>query len=474
MTVHRRRMGARGRRVVGGALLSAVALGLYGSIRFVFNAAGIRVFGAEYLGSLNQVLSAHSMIGGVLGAAPAALLAKYGAQHQSRGEHAEAASLFSLCVLGVAAAGLMIGFTSIAATSGSEQRVLAPYAGLFALYMVLRISFFTWDRLRSYFIVEIVSSAAFFLVFGSACLIRSNVLATVSWLVQPAVFTAGSCVAFGDSFTCRHLRRTLSYNGRIYGGYLVASLANALSSLASFHMVIVLAAALLQDRALIGYLSVLVASLTPLRLLPIALTPVLLPELSRAHAAGDRRGIERLVRSGTALLVVVTAGCVAVAMMGWVPLLALLTVPEGVMWGRVWILLLTSSVLSVSGAVFGHLLNATTYVRRHAQLTIVATAIGVLVGVPSFIYGGVIGAGLMNLSVDAVLFCGRAIMSVRGLRVPVRGLAGAVLTIAGFALCSAVFPRGAVYWSLAMLAIVLGVAWTLTRGEVRRLLRRTG
>ncbi|MBP7572078.1 MAG: hypothetical protein KBA95_18635, partial [Acidobacteria bacterium] len=200
-----------------------------------------------------------------------------------------------------------------------------------------------------------------------------------------------------------------------YTTYLLSSVANVVTSLAPFHVIILLAQWALSDAAAVGYLSALLSTVIPLRFLPAALGPVLLPEMARRYGARDAAGQRRLVAASVRALVAVTL-VFAVPMPVVAPiLLQVLGIPDTGEFRLLVSLLFLSELLSLGGTPLGHFLNATEHVTRHAVISVVATVAGIFIGSLAFTSLGLIGGGVMRISSDLFLVGGRLVITNRAL-----------------------------------------------------------
>jgi O-antigen/teichoic acid export membrane protein len=376
--------------------LTAAALALYGLIRFVFNAVAVRIFGAEFVGVVGVGSSWATLAAVLIASAPAVVVSRFVAERRGRGEDERAAAVFAgvLLLSGSALAGAAVVLAFVPALA--PVRLLALYAPGFGFYLLLKAGYLAWADDRRYFAAEIVSSVAFFAAFAAACAARSPLGATASLLVHPLAF--GLLAAF-------RLRRRMRLSGALrelragagtYAPFLGASFVNALGGLGGYHLIVVAAGAILRDPADVGYVALILASLSPLNLAPQALGAVLLPELAFRSGAGDADATRRLVRRSVAAMqgFAVVAGVPLLAFPGfW---MARLGVPDRGDLRVAWVLLALPLLVAMISAPCGHLLNATRHAAAHARATAATLLAGLGVGWLALAAWGVPGAGLFR------------------------------------------------------------------------------
>jgi O-antigen/teichoic acid export membrane protein len=251
-----------------------------------------------------------------------------------------------------------------------------------------------------------------------------------------------------------------------------ASLVNAIAGLATYHFIIVMAGRLMADRAQVGYLSVILSTLSPLNLLPMALGITLFPEFARRYEAGDpNAGRQLLTRSTLALQSVVTTfGFWLIVLPG--PMLRLAGVPDQASTRTGWILIAWSLLATTMSAPAGFHLNATRRVVFQASVSAGFAAAGLAIGFIALPRLGIVAAGLMRAGSDLGLAWSRLIAAdhdlgfARSTRIRIAASHVAIASAAGLSL-RGVGPLGAVgLWTcLAMLQ------WSVVRDESKRWIR---
>jgi len=442
--------GRQGNRLGLSFLLASVALALFGLIRFSFNIVGLRVFGAEYLGQINLALSSYTVAAVLLATVPSVFTSKFVSECLGRDEVRRARTLFgAMLVLTLSATVVSITVADLAGVPFGE-RLLLPYVPAFGLYLLFKSSYFAFGMATRYFRSELIAAAAFFGLFGVACALSLPWLATASLLAHPLVF---SCLALVDHRRCIEFHGSLAELRRSwkqYASYSGFTFVNALSGLATYHLVIIFAGLLLDSPSDVGYLGVLMATLSPLNLLPTALGTVLFPELARRFGARDEAAQRHLVGGMVLLLQMFTVVAVAplMAMPEWV--LQVIDVPLRPDLSQAWCWLALSFALSVVSSPCGHYLNATRFVHVQAAIAACSIVAGVVTGMIALPLLGTLGAGLMRFAAAGGAAWVRMGVSERRLRW-VEG--SAIHLVTGQVALAAMFLAGMIGldWRLAVL-----------------------
>lgn len=376
--------------------LAGAALALYGLIRFVFNAAAVRVFGPEYVGVVGVGVSWATLAAVLVASAPAVVVSRFVAERRGRGEDERAGAVLAGVLLlgGFALAGAAVVLAGVPALA--PVRLLALYAPGFGLYLLLKAGYLAWADDRSYFLAEIAACGAFFATFAAACAARSPLGATASLLVHPLVFALVAAVRLRRRLRWTGALRELRAGAGTYAPFLGASFVNALGGLGGYHLIVVAAGAILREPADVGYVALILASLSPLNLAPQALGAVLLPELAFRSAGADAAATRGLVRKSVVAMQVV-AGAAGVPLLlfpgFW---LARLGVPDRADLRLAWVLLALPLLVAMISAPCGHLLNATRHAAAHARATAATLLAGLAVGIATLAAWGVPGAGVFR------------------------------------------------------------------------------
>lgn len=382
--------------------MSGATLALFGLVRLIFNAVGVRIFGAEYVGVVGAAQSTSSIAAVLLAAVPSVLGTRFVSQHRGAGEAERAARLFTAVL--VATIVLAGAATAAFAWTGSPAGapVLAVYVLFFSLYLLFKATYFAFGMSRAYARAEGAGFVAFLVTFGVACALRSTTAATLSTLAHPAVVVLSGCWDHRAHWRPQGAWSELARDGKGYAGFALSTLANALNGLASYHLLLVLASRQL-DAESTGHLSVLLSALSPFSLLPTAFGSAAFPELSRRFGGGDHVGMTRLMRRST----IVLQGVILVAMTPFFflsgALLPLLGLPADVGLETTWSWILLALLLNCISAPAGHYLNASEHVHKHAVLSVLTLAIGTWVGLGALTRYGIVGAGIMRWAVDGTM-----------------------------------------------------------------------
>ena len=450
--------------------ISAAALALFGLIRFVFNAVGVRAFGPEYVGDIGASVSGLTIVAVAIASVPSVLATKFVAEFRGANDVRRAERIFSGAVVATLLAGGVCTAALAAAGRPAGHPALVAYVALFGLYLVFKGTYFAFGIQKLYARAEAIGAAAFGIVFAVACAGRRTDWATASLLAQPACFALVAAYDHRRFFGARSGLAELVRDWRGYGAYSAASFVNAMSGLGSYHLLVVVASLRL-DAAALGYLNVMLAALSPLSFIPTAYGAAAFPEMSLRHGEGDREGLRALIaRSTRALqaLAILSAGPLLVVPRAWLTLLHLPPRPDLV---AAWCWLAVSIQIAMTSAPSGHHLNATRHIDRHALLSGFFLVTGVGVGSLALAAWGIAGAGIMRFAIDAPAAWGRMALSNRvvgwiGRDAP-RLLGGQVAmgTILAIALLMPRWPVTAAVW------VVLAIPQLPALGELARSVR---
>jgi O-antigen/teichoic acid export membrane protein len=447
-------------------LVAAIALALFGLGRFLFNLVTVRVFGPEFVGEVNVALSGWTVVTVLLGTVPALLTSKFVAESIALGNEVRAKRIYSASLAAALVPGLIVAVAA-SVVAASENRLWSWYVPIFAAYLVTKAAAFAFARQRAYVISEATGFAAFLLLLVTGCVVGSTRIVELSLLLHPAIIVAVMTWNLRREVVGSGLVRELTDEWRRYSAFSGASAVNAAAGLVSYHLAVVLAGFLLADRASVGYLSVLLSSLSPLNFLPTALGTSLFPELARRHGAGDEAGQRRAVaRSVIALQTVVcTAG--TALLLAPEPALLAMHLPVDSSVRVTWVLLAWALQVSIVSSPCGHYLNATRFAARHAVASLWFLLIGLAVGIAGLVMIGLVGAAIMRVGVDVGLAWTRMLMAERSLRWS-GGIRGAVVGchVALAAAMVAGLLAPAWPWRLAIWLGGIGAQFQVARGAL--------
>lgn len=282
-------------------LLTALAFMAFGLTKFVFNLAVFRVFSSTYLGEINEILAFFLLIPLFYAPGLGILVSKFASELIGSKEPHKSEQVFTLSFIVVAVIsmvctiGLVLLFPRLIEKFQAAPETiyaLAPMLLLYSLYVVLRTSYYGFDRVPSYLRNEFISSMVFFAVLGAALVTRSTLLALFPFASHSVVFVAIALFDFRKQFRFHALFAEIAQDLRRYAYFFFCTIANSLAGPGAFHLGILLTGRLTSDRDVVGRYSVLLYAFQPLYLLPIAVSMVLMPTVSHHHGAG--RGEESL------------------------------------------------------------------------------------------------------------------------------------------------------------------------------------
>jgi O-antigen/teichoic acid export membrane protein len=428
---------------------SAIALALFGLVRLAFNVITVRAFGAEYVGEVAAFVSSLTVAAVLASSAPGAFATKHVSELLALGETHRAGRVFFGGFVFTLATSLALT-PLFAAAFPAPTLFLLGYCPLFALYLFLKGMYFAHGWSASYLAAEIIGVAAFTVTLYVAVTADAPSLAAVSLVLHLAGFCAKALWDHLRNLVPAGAVAEFRQNAPRYVSYLLFSLLNAVTGLGAAHLVIVLAAALMTDRAQIGYFSIVLSALGPLSLIPAAIGWVLFPEVSRLHVQGDSTRIRALVDLSTLSLHVFAATSVGVLILFAPRALSFVGVPATGALLFCWTLLCLDTAASTFSAPSGHYLNATRYAHLQASLGIGLLAISVAVGLYSVERYAIVGAALMRFVATVPLAWGRlALAAGRNAlsRPAVRNLTIAHVPLLGLAALSLANSRSILQWA---------------------------
>jgi O-antigen/teichoic acid export membrane protein len=383
--------------------VASASLALFGLGRVIFNLAGVRVFGPVVIGDLNVAISMWSLIAVVIGTVPSFVVSKYVSEFLAVSERDRAARVLAVSVIGTS--GLlcivMVASTLIPARTSSWPW---PFYGVaFGTYLVCRAGCFAHQQVRTAFQGEAAGFVAFGTLLVMGLVARSVPIAAMALIAQPLIFCMRAIWGFRRDLRLQGAVSEIRADLRRYALFSGATFVNATTGMASYHLVIVLAGHLTSDSANVGYLSVLLSTLSPVNLVPLALGSVLYPEFARRHGVKDLDGNRRIAFRATCLLqlFVITVMGSLLVLAPWV--FQAVHVPPTNALTTAWFWLVYTLGLSIVSSPCGHLLNATEHAPRQAIASSVFLIIGVIVGVLGLPARGIIAAGWMRFGVDGGL-----------------------------------------------------------------------
>ena len=308
-------------------LLTGIAFVAFGLTKFVFNILVIRRFSPTVLGEINQVLSVFLLVPILYAPGLGQVVSKFASEFLGANEARKSKQIFSLSFVLVAAAAIvgtiivLILFRHLRGAIEVDRATLfalAPMLVLYSLYVVLRASYYGFDRITLYLRNEIVSSTVFFLVLAAALVTRSRLLAVLPFASHSVVFVATAIYHLRDQFCFRAVLAGVALDLRRCAHFFFCTIINSLAGPGAFHLGIILSGRLTGDPDIVAYYSVLLYSLQPLNLLPIAMVTVLMPTISRHHGAGQTEaGVTTSEQAFRPLFLVMTLIWGGGVILGW-------------------------------------------------------------------------------------------------------------------------------------------------------------
>jgi O-antigen/teichoic acid export membrane protein len=392
-----------------------VALALFGLGRFVFNLVAVRVFGPIFVGDVNVRLSSVTIIAVLLGTIPAFVTSRYAPEYLARNDRDRARRVFSASIAVSAILGAVVAAVLAMTSANAWGRAWLCYVPIFSTYLVAKAGAFAFQTETSYVRAECLGFVAFVVVCAAGCTTGSGMLATWSLVAQPAVAALISLSGMIGEIARSGVLHEVRRGSREYFLFSGATFINAVTGLATYHFVVVVAGWVLPDRSAVGYLSVMLSSLAPLNLVPTALGTTLFPEIARLHGSRNTDALRRIVSRGTVGLqsLVVGGGTTLLLFPG--PFLHLMRVPDDPALRSTWVWLAWALQSTIVSSPCGHFLNATGRAVSQAMASLVFLAFGTGIGVIGLVSVGIVGAGWMRAGLEGGLSWTRMILVERAL-----------------------------------------------------------
>jgi O-antigen/teichoic acid export membrane protein len=261
---------------------------------------------------------------------------------------------------------------------------------------------------RQYCLAELVGSLAFFVALGASAASARPEAFALPWLVHPLVFATVAAVHLYGSGRHGAGPGRPEYPVGKYVRYGASWLASAASGLGAYHLSILLTAVLLVDPVATGYYSVTLSMLTPLNLLPIAVSTVLFPQMTTNLAAGNDTENAALIRSATGGLLLPLSLAVVLIFLLARDVLAFFGVPALPQQVLALQLIAFGILVSLVSTPAGSFLSATLYARSAARIGALTLGLGVALWVVLIPRIGIVGSALGY----AVLMAVKGIASV--------------------------------------------------------------
>jgi len=393
-------------------IVSAGALALFGLTRLIFNLVGVRVFGAEFVGTIGALVSMQTLVAVLAAGVPSVLATKFVAEYMGRSETLRAETLFAGTFWMTAGLGLIAAALTLFLGSARAYPALVAYAPAFGLYLLLKGTYFSFGMQSKYVRAESLAAAIFILTFYAACIQRNGGLAVASLLMHPLSFCIAALVDHRNRFRGKGVVTELRLSWRRYIPFSLATLANVMSGLGSYHLLVVLASLVL-DRLTVGYLNVMLAAAAPIACVGAAYGTAAFPEMAGRLGRGDEAGTQELILKSTLLLQALSILGASAVFLAPEFALVLIGVPPTRELSAAWCCIGLSLLLNMVSAPAGHALNASRLITWHSVLSMMFLILGSLAGLAVMSQYGVVGAGVMRLIGDGALSIARIGLSQR-------------------------------------------------------------
>lgn len=299
------------RSVLRDTALTVPALVLVGLTRIVFNTLVGRVFGLNVLGGANVGISMVFLATDIFVAGLAPTLGKFIPEFLGQGNMALARRVYGIIkfvVISISALFMAVMYLCRHQWApniqiGQTEYVSSlPLVFLYSMYVLEKSAYFGFGKVTEYARNEVISNILFFISLGGIVVCKNERLVLMPFYVMYLVFGLLSQIDL------RHRGRILSENQvvipvrRMIPFALFAIVGMAASMGRSQVSTIVVSSNL--DVFSAGLYSSVFSLLTPLYLLPRALSLVIFPTMSRAYGAGDEKSNSLLLNQSTAWLTV--------------------------------------------------------------------------------------------------------------------------------------------------------------------------
>ena len=451
-------------RAFAGATLS---LALFGLGRFVFNLLGLRVFGSAEIGRLNIGLSTWTLIAVLASSVPSVIAAKYVAEWLGAGSRDRAGRVLACALMATwIAYGAMVLVAAVRDPSALAT-AWPYYGGAYATYLVMRSAYFAHQRTAAILQMESVAFGMFIVTLIAAVFARSPGLAAFALTLQPLVYSLQAVMGLRREIVLAGAMEEARVNAREYSVFALAAFANSATGLASYHLVVVLAGALVPRIEDVGYLSVMLSTLSPLNLVPQALGSVLLADFARRQGMQDSDRPRHVALRATLFLQVFVLVFIGPLLAFPAPVFKAAHIPLEPDIASTWKWLLFTIGLNIVSSPCGHFLTASRYAIKQAVASVVFLVVGVVVGLLGMPEAGVRAAGWARFAIDGGLAWERMILAER-MAAWVRGWGFSLLTfqlVFASVFLSGLFEASAVV-RIAALALGLTALMLSARSEL--------
>ncbi len=294
------------RRIFRDTLLTLVAMVIFGSTNFVFNVAIGRFYGSEILGEISASLSTSLLLSYFVATGFPRASSKYISEYIGKNKENEANYIFKLALkygvlISIAITGIAIIFleniASIFDVSEHFFLLSLPLIPLYGIYMILKMTYYGYRRVKKYFKNEIISDTVFFASLGIIIFFENIYLVYTPYILLYLIFIILSITFFRNKFKIdkNFNRKKLQKKFFIYAGI---AFVGTFSSMAMRNLSIMISSMYL-PKSDVGFLSAALSVSTIFFLFPNALNRILLPEFSYTFGKGDKEKLTKLLNKST-------------------------------------------------------------------------------------------------------------------------------------------------------------------------------
>lgn len=404
-------------RLLSGAAITAVSLGVYGATRFLFNIVALRAFGVEFVGDVASRISLLS-IGAVLVGAPlGTTLVRFVASWLEVGHEKEAGSLATAgMIAGICASPVVVIVGLATAVWPQNHAALLLYGPLYLVYQIARGCYLASANFSQILVGEIIGTIGFLAVLSGGVLSGRPAIAAGAFLIQPCGLLLMSILTPSLPWRLEGLYSTIRRNARPLASFAAAALAVSALGVASFHLVIVLSGQVVGDPAKVGMLAVCLSALSPLGLLPTSVGMVLMPAQARRAAVSDLASQKLLVAKPICALQFFIAPLVGALILAAPEILQLLKLPVDRSVIFLWTASCLATFVSAASTPAGNYLNGSGRMKEQVILSLSCLFAAILGGWVALRWIGIAGGGVMVLLTTALPSWIRLWLAARSLR----------------------------------------------------------
>lgn len=296
-------------RLIKDTFITLVALVVFGSTNFIFNVVVGRVYGSAFLGQVSTALSTALLLSYIVSTSFPGAVAKYTSEYLGRGEEKKANYVLKLALkYGIIILTIVFLLAFLFAQTISEIfnmpenlfLMALPIVLIYGIYMILKMAYYGFGKVKFYFKNEIVADALFFAALGAIILFNFKQFVYLPYISLYLVFIFTALYFFRDSLRVNLKSREVRNKMLVFAGI---SFVGTFSSM-SMRSLSIMLSSMYVPHSDVGYLSAAMALSTVFFLFPNAIGRVFMPEFSYIFGRRDNKTITSLLNKSTDYLTV--------------------------------------------------------------------------------------------------------------------------------------------------------------------------